>query len=87
VNASRNSVLAVLDVAAQAERDGRAVIRIGGKRYERELVRILEDDTLLDAIGAEVDRKYGEPAVGESAVSMAGAAANANFRSLFVISA
>ncbi len=44
---------------AQAVEDGRAVIRIDGKRYERQLVRILDDRTLLEAIAAEVNRKYG----------------------------
>ena len=42
----------------QAERDGRAVIRIDGKRYERQLVRILDDWPVLEAITAEVNRKY-----------------------------
>ena len=44
---------------AQALLDGRAVIRIDGKRYERQLVRILDDRPLLEAIAAEVNRKYG----------------------------
>jgi hypothetical protein len=44
---------------AQALQDGRAVIRIDGKRYERQLVRILDDRPLLEAIAAEVNRKYG----------------------------
>ncbi len=44
---------------AQALRDGRALIRIEGKRYERKLVRILDDRPLLEAIAAEVNRKYG----------------------------
>jgi hypothetical protein len=44
---------------AQAEKDGRAVIRIQGKRYERQLVRIRDDRALLDGIAAEVMRKYG----------------------------
>jgi hypothetical protein len=44
---------------AQAVADGRAVIRIDGKRYERQLVRILDDRPLLDAITAEANRKYG----------------------------
>ena len=43
---------------AQALQDGRAVIRIDGKRYERQLVRILDDWPLLEAITAEVNRKY-----------------------------
>ncbi len=44
---------------AQALRDGRAVVRIDGKRYERQLVRILDDPPVLEAIAAEVNRKYG----------------------------
>ena len=44
---------------AQALQDGRAVIRIDGKRYERQVVRILDDRPLLEAIAAEVNRKYG----------------------------
>ena len=43
---------------AQALQDGRAVIRIDGKRYERQLVRILDDWPVLEAITAEVNRKY-----------------------------
>ena len=43
---------------AQALQDGRAVIRIDGKRYERQLVRILDDGPVLEAITAEVNRKY-----------------------------
>ncbi len=44
---------------AEALEDGRAVVRIDGKRYERKLARILEDRPLLEAIAAEVNRKYG----------------------------
>ena len=43
---------------AQAQQDGRAVIRIHGKRYERQLVRILDDWPVLKAITSEVNRKY-----------------------------
>lgn len=43
----------------QAETDGRAVIRIDGKRYERRLVRILDDRAVLAGIAGEVNRKYG----------------------------
>jgi hypothetical protein len=46
---------------AQALEDGRAVIRIDGKRYERQLVRILDDRPTLEAIAAEIERKYGAP--------------------------
>ena len=41
----------------QAERDGRAVIRIAGKRYERQLVRI-ESGEILDGISAAIRSKY-----------------------------
>ena len=34
------------------------MIRIDGKRYERQLVRILDDGPVLEAITAEVNRKY-----------------------------
>jgi hypothetical protein len=54
---------------AQALEDGRAVIRIDGKRYERKLVRILDDLPLLTAIAAEMDRKYGAPLSAEMAAS------------------
>ena len=43
---------------AQAERDGRAVIRIDGTRYERRLVRIESGDT-LDGITSAIREKYG----------------------------
>ena len=43
---------------AQAERDGRAVVRIAGKRYERRLVRI-RAGTVVAGITAELGRKYG----------------------------
>ncbi len=54
---------------AQALLDGRALIRIDGKRYERQLVRILTDRPLLEAIGAEVSRKYGAPLTADMAKS------------------
>ena len=54
---------------AQALKDGRAVIRIDGKRYERKLVRILTDRPLLEAIAAEVNRKYGAPLTADMAKS------------------
>lgn len=41
----------------QAERDGRAVIRIDGVRYERQLVRITSGD-VLDGITAAITSKY-----------------------------
>ncbi len=41
----------------QAERDGRAVLRIDGKRYERQLVRIQSGD-VLDGITSTIRAKY-----------------------------
>ena len=41
----------------QAERDGRAVIRIDGTRYERQLVRITSGE-VLDGISAAIGNKY-----------------------------
>ena len=41
----------------QAERDGRAVLRIDGKRYERRLVRIRSGEA-LDGIAAAIRDKY-----------------------------
>ena len=41
----------------QAERDGRAVIRIDGKRYERQLVRITAGE-ILDGISTAIRSKY-----------------------------
>ena len=44
---------------AQAERDGRAVVRIEGKRYERTLVRIRSGSDVIEGVTAELGRKYG----------------------------
>jgi hypothetical protein len=41
----------------QAERDGRAVLRIDGVRYERQLLRI-ESGAVLDGISAAISSKY-----------------------------
>ena len=41
----------------QAERDNRAVVRIDGKRYERQLVRVREG-TVLDDLTAIINEKY-----------------------------
>jgi hypothetical protein len=54
---------------AQALVDGRAVIRIDGKRYERQLVRIMDDRPVLEGIAAEVNRKYGAPLNADMAAS------------------
>ena len=43
---------------AQAEQDGRALMRIEGKRYERELVRI-KTGAVVEDITAKFTRKYG----------------------------
>ncbi len=43
---------------AQAERDGRAIVRIAGKRYERTLVRI-KTGAVVEGVTAELRRKYG----------------------------
>lgn len=43
---------------AQAERDGRAIMRIEGKRYERTLVRI-KTGPIVEGVTAEFTRKYG----------------------------
>ena len=42
----------------QAERDGRAIMRIEGKRYERNLVRI-KTGPIVEGVTAEFTRKYG----------------------------
>jgi hypothetical protein len=41
----------------EAERDGRAVVRIDAKRYERTLVRI-QTGAVVDGVMAELGRKY-----------------------------
>ena len=41
----------------QAERDGRAILRIEGKRYERQLVRIITGE-VVEGVTAEFSRKY-----------------------------
>jgi len=51
----------------QAEKDGRAILRVDGKLYDRQLVRIL-DDPAIDPIIAELSRKYaGAAAIPRSA--------------------
>jgi hypothetical protein len=45
----------------EAEHDGRAVVRIDGKRYPRQLVRI-QQGPLLEPLTQELKRKYGAPA-------------------------
>lgn len=43
---------------AQAERDGRAIVRIAGRRYERTLERI-KTGAVVEGVTAELRRKYG----------------------------
>ena len=43
----------------QAEKDGRAVARIEGRRYERTLVRIRSGEDVIQGISVELNRKYG----------------------------
>ena len=42
----------------QADQDGRAVVRIDGKRYERTLVRVTSGRNVIEGVSAELDRKY-----------------------------
>ena len=43
----------------EAEQDGRAILRVDGRLYERQLVRITEGE-ILDGVLSELGRKYGE---------------------------
>ncbi len=52
----------------EAEKDGRAILRVGDKRYERQLVRIQSGD-LLGPLTLEISRKYGAPATPEAVTS------------------
>ena len=49
---------------AQAERDGRAIIRVAGQRYERTLVRIIEGP-VVEGVISDPSRKYGFGATSE----------------------
>lgn len=42
----------------EAEEDGRAILRVDGKLYERQLIRLEEGD-ILPGVLAELGRKYG----------------------------
>jgi len=42
----------------EAERDGRALLRIDGKIYKRHLVRLPTDSDVVPFIIAELNRKY-----------------------------
>jgi hypothetical protein len=54
---------------AEAEKDGRAVIRVDGRRYDRRLVRVKDDAALIAALTAEISRKYGVPATPQAVES------------------
>ncbi len=42
---------------SQAEQDGRAILRVDGRLYERQMVRVM-DDPLIEPVMAELSRKY-----------------------------
>jgi hypothetical protein len=52
----------------EAERDGRAILRIGGKLYPRQLVRV-QDAAVIAPLTQEISRKYGAPATPETVTS------------------
>jgi hypothetical protein len=52
----------------EAERDGRAILRIDGKLYERQLVRV-QDDAVIGPLTQEIRRKYSVPATPEAVKS------------------
>lgn len=54
----------------EAERDGRAVLRVDGTLYPRQLVRI-KDGPLVAPLVAEIARKYGVPATPQMVASNA----------------
>lgn len=41
----------------QAEKDGRAILRVDGKLYDRQLVRVMNDPA-IERVMAEISRKY-----------------------------
>ena len=49
-----------------AEKDGRALVRIEGKRYGRQLVRIT-DPVLFADLSDEIERKYGDQVAEDAA--------------------
>ena len=49
----------------EAEQDGRAILRVDGKRYSRQLVRVRDPD-LASFLVAELNRKYGSKATAET---------------------
>jgi len=52
----------------EAERDGRAILRVGGKLYARQLVRV-QDPAVIAPLTQEISRKYGAPATPETVTS------------------
>ena len=52
----------------EAERDGRAILRIDGKLYPRQLVRV-QDPVVIAPLTQEISRKYGAPATPETVTS------------------
>jgi hypothetical protein len=52
----------------EAERDGRAILRIGGKLYPRQLMRV-QDPAVIAPLTQEISRKYGAPATPETVTS------------------
>jgi hypothetical protein len=52
----------------EAERDGRAILRINGKLYPRQLVRV-HDPAVVEPLTREISRKYGAPATPETVTS------------------
>jgi hypothetical protein len=52
----------------EAEKDGRAILRVGDKKYERQLVRI-QSGELLEPLTKEISRKYKAPATPEAVTS------------------
>jgi len=52
----------------EAERDGRAILRINGKLYERQLVRV-QDEAVIGPLTQEIRRKYSVPATPEAVKS------------------
>ena len=55
----------------QAEQDGRAIVRIAGVRYERQLVRI-KSGTGLEALTTLMNDKYGSAATPATSFTVAG---------------
>jgi hypothetical protein len=55
----------------EAERDGRAILRVGGvMMYPRQMRRVrTDDDDLIESLVAELNRKYGAGATAEAVQS------------------